>query len=487
MLKIQKLLLGSLSVASPILFPALVNSQALAVQLTGRAVLPADTFASGPTSGQLANPANGVQVPFINKQPVQGFSAVLPGPRPGTFLVMADNGFGAKANSPDFLLRFYAVEPDFSTGQVFPVNLQTSERLSSFTQESFFQLNDSAGKVGFPIVAARSVYPGTITATNPSGIPVDPAIKSGRLLTGGDFDLESFRRVSDGTYWFGEEFGPFLLHVAANGQLLEAPIPLPNFLNLGNNPLVQSPDNPAFANLPTSQERAAAANLAGSKGFEGLALNTSGTKLYAMLEGALLPNPQRDRLLINEFDLGTKQYTGKVFSYQLEDPTYAIGDLTAINDNEFIVIERDNTQGDPNNSAFTNPAQFKRLYKIDLSQVESNGFVKKEQLVDLLNISDPNGIGGNGTVNGRFTFPFVTIEDVLPLDRQTLLVINDNNYPGSVGRTPGRADNNEFITIRLDSPLNLVSVPESSNAATLGLVALGALLTLKRKPQAKPD
>lgn len=472
-----KLLLGGTSLASAILFPLLINSGALAVELTGRAVLPADTFAPGPTSGQLITGANGITVPFANKQPVQGFSAVLPGPKPGTFLVMPDNGFGAKSNSADFLLRFYAVEPDFKTGQVYPVNLQTGERLSSFTNESFFQLNDSAGKAGFPIVADQTVYPGSVTATNANGIPVDPAIKSGRLLTGADFDIESFRRVSDGTYWFGDEFGPFLLHVGAYGQLLDAPISLPNFLKIGDQPFVQSPDNPLRQ----------PANLGGSKGFEGMALNASGDKLYALLEGALLPDPQRDRLLLNEFNLGTKQYTGNVFSYRLENPSYSIGDLTAINDKEFIVIERDNGQGDARNPGFPDPAKFKRLYKVDISQVDSQGFVKKDLLVDLLNIPDPKGIGGNGTTNGVFTFPFQTIEDVLPIDNQTLLVIDDNNYPFSSARIPGKADNSEFITIRLDKPLALASVPESSNVAALGLIALGTVVVLKRKSQARPE
>ena len=47
-------------------------------QLAGRAFLLAATFAQGPTSGQQlgTNPINGQPVPFLNKQPVQGFSAV---------------------------------------------------------------------------------------------------------------------------------------------------------------------------------------------------------------------------------------------------------------------------------------------------------------------------------------------------------------------------------------------------------------------------
>lgn len=474
MLKSLNLLVRSLLLTPTLILPLFMSSQALAAQLVGRAVLNADTFAPGPTSGQLTGGGNGFTAPYVNEQPVQGVSAVVAGPKPNTFIVLSDNGFGAKANSPDYLLRAYTVEPDFSTGQVFPVNRQTGERISNFTSASYLQLNDRANNVGFPIVAEQTVYPGSITASNPSGIPVAPEIQEGRLLTGGDFDLESFRRVNDGTFWFGEEFGPFLLHTNAKGQLIDPPIPLPNFTGLGGDTSVQSPDNPFLGNQT--------ANLPRSGGFEGLALNASGNKLYAMLEGALTPDPQRDRRLINEFDIETKQYTGRVFSYRMEDPSYNIGELTAINDKEFIVIERDNNQGDPNNPAFSNPAQFKRLYKVDISDVDSEGFVAKELLVDLLNIADPNGIGGNGTTNGIFTFPFVTIESVLPLDEQTLLVINDNNFPGSVGRTPNQADSTEFIKIRLDQPLALgaTPVPEGSDAAGLGLVTLSGIMLLRR-------
>jgi hypothetical protein len=430
-----------------LILPLLLNSQTLAAELVGRAVLPADTFAPGSTTGQFKKTNR--TVPFINAQPVQGFSAVISGPKTDTYLIISDNGFGSKANSPDNVLRIYAVEPDFSTGQVFAVNFQTGERLKSFNRESFLQLNDKSQKATFPIIASAKIYPG-------SNIPVSREIAKNRLLTGGDFDTESFRRVSDGTYWMGDEFGPFLLHVGQDGELLDSPIPLPNLRTIGKLSFVKSPDNPELANLPDDTARIATTNLGGSKGFEGMALNSSGTKLYAMLEGALKDDTQRSRLLINEFDLATKQYTGKVFSYKLENPSYAIGDLTAINDNEFIVIERDNKQGDPNNPAFKTPAQFKRLYKINVTNLDKQGFVKKELLVDLLRISDPNGIGGNLTKNSIFTFPFVTIENVLPIDARTLLVINDNNYADTIGRYPGQADNTEFIKIRLDKPLNLV-------------------------------
>ena len=66
-----------------------------------------------------------------------------------------------------------------------------------------------------------------------------------------------------------------------------------------------------------------------------------------------------------------------------------------------------------------------------------------------MNIYDPRDVAGDGRTNTVFTFPFMTIEDVLVLDNNRLLVINDNNYPGSAGREFGVSDNNEFIVIHV--------------------------------------
>jgi len=161
-------------------------------------------------------------------------------------------------------------------------------------------------------------------------IPVDPSIRSERLLTGADFDIESIRRAADGSLWFGDEFGPYLLHTDSQGRVLEAPIPLPNFRGfpsaLGGttvNPLVQSPSNPQLGS-------AAAANLPDSGGFEGMALNTSRTKLYPLMEKAINGDPVRERRIMSEFSLRTHAYTGKTFGYIMDNAGYSIGDMTAL-------------------------------------------------------------------------------------------------------------------------------------------------------------
>ena len=181
--------------------------------LVGRAVLPAATFAEGPTSGQQlgADPINGQSVPFINKQPVQGFSAIRDN-GDGTFWVMADNGYGAIENSADFNLRVYKIRPQFKTKKAV-----------------------AAGSIS---KASSNFMIPTITFPSPS--PMNSRRR--RVLTGADFDIESMQKAKDGTLWFGDEFGPFLLHTDTKGKVLEAPIPLPDFDNPGKE--VRSPQNP---------------------------------------------------------------------------------------------------------------------------------------------------------------------------------------------------------------------------------------------------
>jgi glycerophosphoryl diester phosphodiesterase len=81
--------------------------------LKGFASLPADTFAPGAQSGKsIIGTTNGRTIPFAS-QPVQGLSAVQFADAAGNYWFMADNGFGTKANSNDFLLRIYNANPSF--------------------------------------------------------------------------------------------------------------------------------------------------------------------------------------------------------------------------------------------------------------------------------------------------------------------------------------------------------------------------------------
>lgn len=381
--------------------------------LAGWAVLPADTFVPGSApSGYFTGNA---AAPFPG-QPVQGFSAVHR-LRGGDYLAMSDNGFGTKTNSQDFLLRVHRISP--------------STRRGTVAVEGGFSLSDPYHRVAATTWRDGGCQAAAATTGLPAGYTCPPR---DRLLTGWDFDIESMQLAPDGTIWFGEEFGPYLLHTDARGRLLEAPIPTPG---------VKSPSNPTL--LPGET-----ANLANSKGYEGMAISADGRSLRAMLEGPVAGDPATD-LRVYDVRLGRggapTRFTGDHDVYRLESPTHAIGDHIAVNDHQFLTIERDNGSGPT--------AAFKRIYLVDDRDRDRDGRLDKTLLVDLMDLANPKRLGGPAAASDPFTFPYVTIEDVELVDADTIAVLNDNNYPAAGGRGADVKDVNEYLEIDLPRRLDV--------------------------------
>ncbi len=431
-------------------FPASAQTRFTAT-LEGHAILPAMTLVPAPAdapqelqiSGRYAGPAGqrvdtpesvqafsalsdkaaprptGLTLP-LKGQAVQGLSGIR-NMKDGTFLTITDNGFGSKANSPDSMLMFHIVKPDWKSGAV--------ERVST----TF--LSDPDRKVPFRIVNENTPK---------------------RYLTGGDFDLESVQPVGDFLY-FGEEFGPYLIKTDKSGKVVQI------FETKVDGKVVRSPDHPAVtmpgAPGPVKFE------VRRSKGFEGMAQSPDGKFLYPLLEGPLVTESGEMEakdgkrfLRILEFDVAKGEYTGKSFKYALEAPANAIGDFNMIDASTGLIIERDDTEGDAAQACkdgaikadcFNVPAKFKRIYKIDMSQADADGFVKKVGYIDLMDIQDPNKVARAGARDGKLTFPFFTIENVDLVDADHIIVGNDNNLPFSSGRALGKSDDNELILLKV--------------------------------------
>jgi hypothetical protein len=365
--------------------------------LEGRAILPAE--ATAPAAWNGAPDAEPAPAPG-SRQPVGGFSALLDAPGRDVYWAMPDNGFGNKANSRSFILRVYRVRADWETARGGEGDVRILD---------WIELRDPAERIPFAIVREGS---------------------EDRLLTGGDFDPESMRIARDGTLWFGEEFGPFLLHTDRTGKVLEAPIPTPG---------VRSPDYPGIA-----PDRV---NLARSNGFEGMALSGDGRKLYPTLEGPLTSDPDKTRRWVYEFDLRSERYTGRRFQYRVADPSYLVSDFTSLGGDRYVVLERDNFEN--------TDARHKKAFAIDLDRVGLDGFLLKREVLDLLDVRDPALISpparpgdfGIATPSDRiFKMPYVTIEAVLPEGQGRLAIVNDTNF-GSRGRNRTLPDYSDFIRV----------------------------------------
>jgi glycerophosphoryl diester phosphodiesterase len=374
--------------------------------LLGRAVLPVETYAPGPPAGTLlpAGTVNGITFP-LPSQPVEGFSAIVDGRHPGEYLAMMDNGFGTKLNSRDFLIRAYYIRPDLKTakGGSGTIDIDVNE---------FIQFRDPDGLIGFPIVNGAT---------------------SERFLTGADIDPESLQRGAHGDLWVGDEFGPWVLHFDATGRLLDRPFPAPGGL--------RSPDNPDLHGADATQPR--------SRGFEAMAISPDGKYLYPTLEGATvadLNTPRATRRYVFEFSVRDEAFTGRTWEYRTEQPGHFVADMAALDRHHLVVIERDNGSG--------LAALFRRVYVVNLADTDAGGSLVKTQAVDLAAVPDPDLISlppihaGDVGLGNPYRVTCESIEAIHHVGGNRLLLGCDNNFPNT-GRNPGRADDNEFIVVKV--------------------------------------
>jgi hypothetical protein len=374
---------------------------------------------TGPAHG---NRQTGISLPFIG-QPLQGFSGfAMTRAADGSIFALIDNGFGNRRNSSDALLYFTRVAPNWQAGSI------------EVRQTVFLRDPDR-------VIPFRIVHDGTAE----------------RYLTGQDFDPEAIQVIGD-TVWIGEEFGPFLIRATLDGRVTGV------FPTMLDGREIRSPDHPALF-IPAEAGRDWV--VPRSAGFEGMAATPDGSRLWAMLERPILGangQPEGNFLRVLEFDTAAARWTGRQLRYRLDEGATAIGDFNMIDATRALVIERDNGEGDPSlqcpdprnprPDCFPAPARFKRIVLIDLAQTDADGFVRKIAHIDLMDIADPEGLAriqtaANRDLRGRFTFPFFTIENVMRVDDDHILVAVDNNLPFSSGRRLDRAADNEFILLRV--------------------------------------
>jgi len=370
----------------------------------------------GDTGGLHGKRLTGLSLPFIG-QPLQGFSGfAMNRAEDGSIYVLTDNGFGSKANSPDTMLFFSRMTPDFETGAVDVL-------------ETVF-LHDPDFKVPF-----RISWDGT----------------DSRYLTGADFDLESIQRIGD-TIWIGDEFGPYLIEATLDGRVKGI------YPTMVDGTQIKGPDTPGISAMSV---KGTDWTVPRSGGYEGMALQPGSDLLWAMLEKPLLAEDgqnEGDFLRVMAFDPAAREWTGDGFKFKLAEGATAIGDFNFIDETRALVIERDNGEGEPSlkcagdsqPDCFPNPAMVKHVVLIDTADIDEDGFVRRIGQIDLMNIADPDGkarITTDGGEEGRFSLPFFTIEDVMRIDDTHIMVAIDNNLPFSSGRKLDAAADNEIVLL----------------------------------------
>jgi hypothetical protein len=153
------------------------------------------------------------------------------------------------------------------------------------------------------------------------------------------YDSEGIAAMRDGTFWVSDEYGPFITHFGKDGRALERL-------------------SPFDGSLPTEL-----AEREPNKGMEGLTVTPDGRTLVGIMQAGLnAPDGPKSKnvnaVRIVTIDLRTRRTAEYVYLLHSDgEPSTAVSEISALNNHEFLVDERD---GD------FEPNANKKLYKIDL-------------------------------------------------------------------------------------------------------------------------
>jgi len=230
-------------------------------------------------------------------------------------------------------------------------------------------------------------------------------------------DSEGLVAAADGTFWISDEYGPHIVHLDATGKTIER-------------------INPFGSGTGNRKLPAVFTNRRANRGMEGLTITPDGKTLVGIMQSPMY-NPSKTAvanstvLRILTFDIATA--ATKQYAYLMDNTSLTgVSEIVAVNSTTFLTLERDGLFG----SAATNPATFKKVFKIDLSNATdisdpANGATGKlynGKTVEELN--DVAGLKGAGITPVTKTVVLDLLKDlptVYPHDKaEGLALLPDN-------------------------------------------------------------
>lgn len=238
------------------------------------------------------------------------------------------------------------------------------------------------------------------------------------------FDPEGIRVGDDGSLFVSDEYGPRLIQFNRDGKFRQE-FPVPKHLKIKSPAATKAEENAANK-----------AGRQGNRGMEGLAILPGGRGLIGIMQSPLLqdsePNlvgkPTGYNIRIQRF-APAGRFLGE-WVYQLDNTANKVNEILSVDENNFIVIERDGEAGVD--------AKFKKIMLINTSvastiDAEANlpptdlpkevVPVKKTVLIDLL--APQHGLLGKQMPEKIEGLAF---GGTLPDGRRLLHVISDNDF-----------------------------------------------------------
>lgn len=241
-----------------------------------------------------------------------------------------------------------------------------------------------------------------IKLKNPSGQPItglpnpvgmgstgEVAYDAAGTVLGTDnygLDSESIVAAPDGTFWVSDEYGPHIVHYSAEGVEMER-------------------ISPIGVNTGTKKLPAVLAKRRANRGMEGLCMTPDAKTLVGTIQSmmlvptkALATNTTLTRIVTFDIATGqTKQYLYK----QDGGASDSVCDITALGNNEFLVIERDGN--------FGTQGGVKKVYRINLSNASD---------VNGTDLAAVDGMKVNGKALEQCTWDELTNAGIKPVTKK---------------------------------------------------------------------
>ena len=352
---------------------------------------------------------------------------------------------------------------------------------------------------GLPLPSGSTGY----TSETAYEINADGSVGSTALSDANGLDPEGLVAMPDGTFWISDEYGPFIIHLAADGKEMER----------------ISPAGTAPRKLP-----AVLASRIPNRGMEGLTLSPDGTRLIGVMQNALMNGQTESQAkkspILRIVDITLADFSTKEYVVLLDETSVTsspatkmkVSEIVAVSASKFLIIERDD-----------NVPGTKVIYQVDISaatDVHDSTDAATGKLYSAKSIEDltkglttsaaKTAINTAGITEATKTlvvdlakalgeaYPHDKVEG-LALRGSTLWVSNDDDFgvtgtgtivqktiSGSSGASHGGiglADYNQIVAIDLSKTAVTVSATNHSPNLTLaGLAANYSTTTAKGTP-----
>ncbi len=268
----------------------------------------------------------------------------------GTLYLLPDRGYNI-AGTIDFRARLYrltvVLQPPADPGAL---PAEARQHTLDLKLADTMLLRDADGR---PLTGLDPLVDGMRAAAG--GFPAMPAAPNGAI----SLDAEAVVLMDDGTFFVGDEYGPYIYHFSAAGRMLAAIRPPEAFIPKRNGKDSFSSNNPGPGEPPVEPPNPATGRQ-NNQGFEGVSLTPDGRYLVAVLQSATRQDGgdkpetrQNTRMLY--YDVSDRDHAKLVHEYVVALPLFtdaagkrrvaAQSELHALDATHFLLICRDTGNG----------------------------------------------------------------------------------------------------------------------------------------------